>query len=341
MILDKVSGTKDYLVLSRRIRDADTIAISGHISPDGDCVGSCLALCTYLRENYPEKTVDVYLEPVNPRFRFLKYADEIIHPDTAESVGVSELTYDLYFSMDCSETERLGFAREFFEKAHYKICIDHHITNQGFGDLTFIRPDASSTCEILFSLLDYNKISVSCAQALYLGIVHDTGVFKHSNTTRETMEAAGALIDKGVKPDRIIDDTFYRKTYIQNQILGRALMESILMMDGYVIFSVIHKKDMNLYGVDSSDLDGIIDQLRVTEGVEVALFLYEKEDQVYKVSMRSNGTIDVSIIARYFGGGGHVRAAGCTMSGKARDVINSITGLIEAQRQEQIQIGRS
>ncbi|MBQ9156016.1 MAG: bifunctional oligoribonuclease/PAP phosphatase NrnA [Eubacterium sp.] len=313
------------------IEKASTIAISGHTNPDGDCVGSCLALCTYIRDLYPEKTVDVILEPISDKFRFLKYAPEIIHEDAAEAANLSEMTYDLYFAMDSSEPDRLGFARKYFDKAAYKICIDHHITNQGFGDLRFIRPDLSSACEVLYHLLDYDKISYDCAQALYLGLIHDTGVFKHSNTSRQTMEIAGALIDKGVRPDRIIDDTFYRKTYIQNQILGRALMESILMMDGMVIFSVISKKDMTFYGVDGSDLDGIIDQLRVTEGVECALLLYEKEDHVYKVSMRSNGRIDVSAIAQYFGGGGHVRAAGCTMEGEFRDIINSITALIEDQ----------
>lgn len=332
MIMDKITGSKDLTVLALKIKEAGTIAISGHVNPDGDCVGACLGLYTYLRENYPEKTVDVYLEPINPKYTFLKYAPDIIHQEAAEAAGIPEFSYDLYFCMDCSEPERLGFARDYFENASFKVCIDHHITNKGFGDLMFIRPGESSTSEVLFSLMDYKKISMDCAEALYLGIVHDTGVFRHSNTTRKTMETAGALLDKGIRQEMIIDDTFFRKTYVQNQILGRALLESILVMDGYVIFSVISRKDMVFYGVDSSDLDGIVDQLRVTAGVECALLLYELEEQVYKVSMRSNSVIDVSKIALYFGGGGHKKAAGCTMSGKARDVINSITALIESQK---------
>jgi phosphoesterase RecJ-like protein len=333
MILKRISGTKDALLLSAKIRESDTIAISGHINPDGDCVGSCLGLCNYLREQYPEKTVDVILEPISQKYAFLNLADEIVHQEAAESSGISELSYDLYFCMDCSEPERMGFAKEYYDNAAFKVCIDHHITNKGFGDLRFIHPDNFSTCEILFSIMDTDKISLPCAEALYTGIVHDTGVFKHDNTSRSTMEIAGILLEKGVNAEKIIDETFFRRTYIQNQILGRALMESIMMMDGAVIFSVIRKKDMLLYGVDSSDLDGIVDQLRVTQGVECALFLYEKEDQQFKVSMRSNGKVDVSAIALCFGGGGHVLAAGCNMSGKARDVINSITALIEDQLQ--------
>lgn len=334
MILKKIAGTRDVLILSAKIREADTIAISGHLNPDGDCIGSCLGLCNYIRDQYPEKTVDVILDSINSKYTFLKYSDTIIDEDAARMAGLSDINYDLYFCLDCSEPERLGFAEEFFDKAAFTICVDHHITNKGFGDLRFIHPENSSTCEILFSMMDTDKISLSCAEALYTGIVHDTGIFKHNNTSRNTMETAGILLEKGVKAEKIIDDTFYRKTYNQNQILGRALLESILVMDGKVIFSVIRKKDMDFYGVDPSDLDGIVNQLRVTQGVEVALFLYEKEEQVFKVSMRSNGKVDVSAIALYFGGGGHVLAAGCNMSGKARDVINSITALIEDQLQK-------
>lgn len=316
---------QDLAQFSKKIKKAKTIAISGHTNPDGDCIGACLGLCTYILDQYPNKKVDVLLEPVNKKFQFLKYADEIMHEKETPK------PYDLYVSLDCSEPERLNQFQTCFEEAKDTICIDHHITNKGFGNLCFIDPEASSTCEILFRLLDYERISFDCAQDLYLGIVHDTGVFKHSNTTRSVMEIAGALIEKGVKPDFIIDETFYKKTYIQNQILGRALMESILLLDGQMIFSVITKKDFDLYEITSDDLEGIIDQLRVTEGVECALFLYEKQSGEYKVSMRSNGKVDVSKIARTFGGGGHVRAAGCTMTGNVRDIINNISLHVDHQ----------
>ena len=120
-------------------------------------------------------------------------------------------------------------------------------------------------------------------------------------------------------------------TYIQNQILGRALLESITFMDGKCIFSAVRKKDMEFYGVDSKDMDGIIDQLRLTRGVEVAIFLYQSGAQEFKVSMRSQKLVDVSRIAAFFGGGGHVRAAGCTMSGSIHDVINNLSQHIAKQ----------
>lgn len=322
------AASKDILLLNEKIREADTIAISGHISPDGDCIGSCLGLCTYIKDQYPDKQVDIYLEPIADKFLFLKYANHIMQEKKKEQ------NYDLYFSLDCSEASRLGPYEKYFNEAAYTICIDHHFTNDGFGNLQFICPDASSTCEVLYDLFDYELITKECATSLYLGIVHDTGVFKHSNTTRKVMEVAGALIEKGVSTSHIIDDTFYKKTYIQNQILGRALMESILLMDGRMIFSVLTKKHLDIYGVDSSDLDGIIDQLRITEGVEVALLLYEKEVGQYKASLRSNGKVDVSRITRELGGGGHILAAGCTVEGCARDIINHIAAQVEYQLKE-------
>lgn len=141
-------------------------------------------------------------------------------------------------------------------------------------------------------------------------------------------------MSKGIDFTRIIDNTFYKKTYVQNQILGRAVLESILLLDGKCIVSRVMKKDMEFYGASTKDLEGIVNQLRVTEGVEVAIFLYEADNHEYKVSMRSNGPVDVSRIAAYFGGGGHVKAAGCTMHGSFYDVINNLALHIEHDLEE-------
>ena len=133
---------------------------------------------------------------------------------------------------------------------------------------------------------------------------------------------------------KIIDESFYQKTYVQNQIMGRVLAESIMLLDGKCIIGYLKKKDLEFYGVDGKDLDGIVSQLRLTQGVEVAMFIYELETQSFKVSLRSNGKVDVSKIAVYFGGGGHKRAAGCDLQGSMYDVINNISGQICKQFQE-------
>ena len=145
------------------------------------------------------------------------------------------------------------------------------------------------------------------------------------------MRAAAALMEKGIDFTKIITETFDEKTYAQNQILGRALLESFLFMDGRCIVSYVTKEEMDFYQVKAKHLDGIVSQLRLTKGVEVAMFIYEHESQVFKVSLRSNGSVDVSKIASYFGGGGHVKAAGCDLAGSMYDVINNISEQIEKQ----------
>ena len=145
------------------------------------------------------------------------------------------------------------------------------------------------------------------------------------------MRIAADLMEKGIDFSGIVEKTFFEKTYLQNQILGRALLESMMMLDGKCIVSAVKQRTMEFYGVTAKDMDGIVSQLRCTKGVEVAIFLYESGVQEYKVSMRSKETVDVSRIASYFGGGGHLRAAGCTMQGSIHDVVNNLTKHIEKQ----------
>lgn len=307
------------------IKDMNTVAISGHIRPDGDCIGSCLGLYNYIKDNYKSVDVDVYLQPFSDKFNFLKYSDLVKHEKTEDK------KYDLFIMLDSSSADRMGEFLPVFENASSTVCIDHHISNEKFAMENIVYPKASSTCEVLYELMDEEKIGYNTAEALYMGIVHDSGAFKYSNTSAKTMSIAGKLMEKGIPFTNIIDNTFYTKTYVQNQILGRALLESILIFDGKCIFSVVTRKEMEFYNISYKDLDGIVEQLRVTKGVECAIFLYETDELEYKVSMRSNEVVDVSRIAAYFGGGGHIRAAGFNMKGTAYDVINNVTEQLENQ----------
>lgn len=314
--------------LKNELANVKTVAISGHIRPDGDCIGSCLGVWNYIKDNYPDIQADVYLEQIVPKFRFLKGAD-LVKTDCSE-----ERNYDLFISLDTSDRERLGEAVKYLDTAKRSVCVDHHITNPGFADENWIVADASSASELAWEIMEEEKISKHTAEALYMGIAHDTGVFQYSNTSPKTMQIAGSLIAKGINFSQIVDNTFYKKTYIQNQILGRALVESILLLDGRIIVGRVRQKDMEFYGAIPADLDGIVSQLRVTDGVEVAIFLYETGNHQYKVSLRSNGPVDVSAVCAYFGGGGHVKAAGCTMYGTVYDVINNLTLHIEKQLEQ-------
>jgi phosphoesterase RecJ-like protein len=312
------------MILSDILKDVKSVGITGHIRPDGDCTGSVLALYNYIVENMPETDVDLYLEQPGSEFYYLKNIDKI--KNTPE-----DKKYDVFFVLDCSSLDRIEPFISCFNNASKTVCIDHHVSNTGFTDLSKIEPQASSACEVLYGTMDADKISRDVAECIYTGIIHDTGVFKYSCTSKKTMEIAGEMMEKGIDYSDIIDNTFYKKTYVQNQILGRALLESVLFYDGKCIFTTVTMDEMEFYGVTGRELGGIVEQLRLTDGVEVAIFLYQTGEEEYKVSLRSKKKIDVAAIATQFGGGGHVRAAGYTAKGSVYQIINSIGELIEKQ----------
>ena len=245
-----------------------TMGIGGHIRPDGDCVGSCMALYLYVKTYYPEIQADVYLDNPKPVFGHIDCMDEI----KTELDGDKE--YDLFVTCDVSARDRLAIAGPYFDTAKRTACIDHHISNSGFAQVNHIRGEVSSACEVLYGLFDPEKVVRTIAVPIYTGMVHDTGVFQYSSTSPETMRIAGELMKTGFNFSKIIDESFYQKTYVQNQVMGRVLAESILLLDGKCIIGYLKKRDMEFYGVDGKDLDGIVSQLRLTAGVEVAMFIY-------------------------------------------------------------------
>ena len=313
------------------IQNSKTIAISGHIRPDGDCVGSCMAMYNYIVTYYPQVEVHVYLDPIPNIFKFFKNADKIedIHTVAEDTV------FDLYIALDCSEGGRLGDANAFFENAKHTICIDHHFTNGGFAEYSYIIPDDSSTCELVYNQIGKDKITKDIAECLYTGIIHDTGVFQYSCTTESTMDAAGFLMTKGIDYSKICTDTYYTKTMIQNRMLGKALLNCKTFEDGKIIAAVITAEDMAEYGAQSKHLEGIVQQLRDTTGVEVAVFLYELEDGDFKGSTRATGDVDLTVITGKFGGGGHKKAAGFSVETKDPwGVIAQIVEMIKVQFSE-------
>ena len=280
------------------LADAKTVAIAGHVRPDGDCAGSCLATYNYIKNYFPHVKVDLYLEPIPNIFKFMKRSEEIL------SEWPDDRKYDLFIAQDCGDAKRLGNAAKYFESAEHTICVDHHVSNQNFAEHNYIFPDASSTCELIFELLPDERID---------------------------REIAGKLIEKGINFPKIVDETFFTKTYNQNRIMGLALMKSVLHLDGKCISSVITKQEMQEYDVLPKHLDGIVSQLRVTKDVEVAIFLYELEDGEFKVSTRSKELVDLSEIAVKFDGGGHVRAAGFSMKGEPEQIIEAILQEVKKQ----------
>ena len=308
------------------LKGAKTVAITGHVRPDGDCTGATLALYNYLLENMPELSVDVYLESIEPRFEFLSKSEEV------HRAADKNIEYDVFVILDCGDLGRVAtFTQDLIKNAKKTICIDHHLSSDNFADVNHVFPKISSACEVLYGVLDEDKISKNVAECLYVGMIHDTGVFKYQSVTSRTMEIAGKLMDKGINFTAIIDNTFFRKSYVQNKLLGISLTNSELLMDGKLIYSYMSLKTLNEYGVPGRDLSGVIDQLRFTDGVEMAMFIYDLPDGSAKVSLRSVDSVDVNRIANEFAGGGHMRAAGFTTKIPVQEVVAKVSELLSEQ----------
>ena len=309
------------------VENCRRIGISGHENPDGDCAGSCCGIALYLRKMLPQARVDIYLEPLRDCLAAnIPGADTIIHEMTGD-----EDTYDAFIVLD-STPERIGKPEKLYREAAVKINVDHHMTNRGSSDAhCYIDGHSSSACELVYDLIGKDDLDAEIAQALYVGIVTDTGVFRYSNTAESTMRAAGHLMSFGFDHSRIIREVFFERTYLQAKILGAALTRSDLFMNGKCIFSCFDGKTMEELSAERKDLDGISEQLLLTEGVDCSVFFHETEPGIWRASMRSVLVTDVAKTASLFGGGGHVHAAGCTISTDISAAMKAIADDIEGQ----------
>ncbi|MBO7375015.1 MAG: bifunctional oligoribonuclease/PAP phosphatase NrnA [Lachnospiraceae bacterium] len=303
------------------VREYKSIAISAHISPDGDAIGSCISLTLYLRKVYPEKDIRLFLEPIPDCFKTIE-GSEIVDS------SFSGFNPEVYFLLDATP-ERLAGGKKLWENAKVRVNIDHHISNaDGSGDINLVVPTASSTAELIFNLIDEKLIDKKIASWIYIGIIHDTGMLKYAATSPETLRICARLMEENIDTQYIVDTTFYEKTYSQNVACARIVLSSRLLFDGKVIIGQITAKEMKEYGIEKKDLDGVINQLRITTGVEVAIFMYPMNADTVKVSMRSKEKVDVSKICQTFGGGGHIRASGFYTKGQMEHVEKKILDLL-------------
>lgn len=309
------------------VKNCTRIGLTGHENPDGDCTGACCGLALYLRKVMPEAVVDIYLEPpAENLIRNIPGADTIIYEVTG-----NEEKYDAFIVLD-SAPSRVGKPLELYNRAGLKINIDHHRTNPGAGDTEcYIDGKASSACELVYNVIDREEIDARIAQALYVGIVTDTGVFQYSNTSESTMRAAGSLMSYGFDHTAVIREVFFERTPKQARVLGTALIKAEPLLDGKLILCCFDKKTMDELGAGRKDLDGISAQLLLTEGADCSVFFHETEPGIWRASMRSLHVTDVSSIAAKHEGGGHLRAAGFTIRTDIHTAIKDITDDIAQQ----------
>ena len=296
------------------IKQAKNIVILTHESPDGDAVGSALAVKLAL-ENIGMKA-DVIMPEYSRMFKFLPGTDDVLAESDIKN-------YDLAISLDCATLKRLA-GGEYFENAHKTIVIDHHGSNNMYGDLNFVNPVSPACCEILAGIFDYYNMEITqdIGKCLLIGIITDTGGFKYQSTTAETFEFTAELLRKGVNVADVYKRVMQTVSIAHFELAKRVMDRLEILENGKVTFTYIDKNDMDDVHAEPGDHEGLVEIGRDIEGVEVSIFIRQKEDgsDEYKVSMRSSEYVNVSDVCIMFGGGGHPRAAGATIQGTVEEV---------------------
>lgn len=307
MTLDKIS---------EEIQKANTIAILTHESPDGDAMGSSLAM--YLALQQLGKKPDVIIPEYSKTYRFLPATEEIKQEGNKEN-------YDLAIALDCADVKRLNGYAHYFDNAKTTISIDHHSMNPMFADYNYVDPTSPACCQILVVVIQYLQIKITkeIGTCLLTGIITDTGGFKYSGVTSDTFEFAAWLLDSGVNVSNVYKKVLQTKTKPSFELLRLAMERMEFLEEDKIAYTYITQEDAEKFGAEEGSHEGIVEVGRDVEGVEVSIFLHEK-DNGYKISLRSNDYVNVADVALMFGGGGHVRAAGCNMQGEREQIKNKL-----------------
>lgn len=301
----------------KEVKEAETIVILTHESPDGDAVGSSLAMKLILEKL--DKQADVIIPEYSRMFNFLPVADKIKRESEIKN-------YDLAISLDCADLKRLT-PNEYFKNANKTIVIDHHGSNNMYGDLNYVNPVSPACCEVLAGMLEYFQIDITkeIGTCLMTGIITDTGGFRHSGVNPETFEFTAELIRKGVNIPDIYKRTLRTKTKANFLLTKKVIERMEILEDGKVTFTYITKQDEEAVGAEPGDHEGLVDIGRDIEGVEVSIFIRQKENEnAYKISLRSGNYVNVSDVCLMFGGGGHPRAAGALIQGNVEQVKEKV-----------------
>ncbi len=292
--------------IKEEIKNAGKIVILTHESPDGDAIGSSLAMYNALKQL--NKQVDLIIPEYPETFSFLAGAEEI------KKQGEEDEKYDLAIALDAADIKRLNGFAKYFENAKVTINIDHHGSNKMFADYNFVNPDAPACCQILILVLEYLGVTITkeIGTCLIAGIITDTGGFKYSGTSKETFEFTAWLLGIGVNVSDVYRKVLEVRTKGNFALTKLSIDRLELLEDGKIAFTYITKEDEKNVNAKNGDHDGLVDIGRTIEGVEVSILLREA-DGFYKGSLRSNEYVNVSDVCMMFGGGGHVRAAGCSI----------------------------
>ncbi len=303
------------------IKEHDNFALVTHINPDGDALGSVFALNMALL-TLGKKSNVILMADMPKKYVFEEFKAEYIPvQDTGKDYGC-------VIAVDCADINRLGDAKALFKEAPITVNIDHHSSNNGFAQINAVVLEPSCG-EIIFDLICALDVPVDrdIASALYIAISSDTGNFTYENTSPRTFERCAVLAGSGVPVAKIANYLYNAKTYEATMLIGKVISNLRLFHDGKVAVTQVTMNELRETGASAEDCETVINYARDIDTVEFAVFIRQFKEKTYKVSFRSKENIDVMEIAKRFGGGGHVRASGCTMSGDLYDIRDTILSI--------------
>ncbi|MGG1661370.1 DHH family phosphoesterase [Brevibacillus sp. NRS-1366] len=314
------------LEAARFMREHDRFLVLSHVNPDGDATGSALGVVLIL-EQLGKDYVVVNEGETPSKFHFLPRFDRLRNL----SKQPLDEKFGAVIAVDCADESRMGDVRSLFGSEALLLNIDHHPTNDGFGTVNLIRTDAAATAEILFEVAEELGVAFNeeLALCIYTGLLTDTGGFRYSNTSPRVMEIASRLLSYGVKPGEVAERCLEEITFAHVKILRRALQNLQLSHQNLVATITVSIADFAETGAEREDAGGLVNYCRNIEGVEVGVSFVESEPGVVKVSMRARDRVDVSVIAKQLGGGGHAKAAGCTIRGSLPEVKQKVSLVLE------------
>lgn len=304
-------------LLDDKIEKSRNICILGHISPDGDCIGSVLTIYNYIQNKWKgtDKYVKPYLQNFSDKYKILPNADKISH-DTNDAV-----TYDLAIIVDCGTEDRLKEFARYYKEAKDSIVFDHHENNRLECSEKVVDSKSIATCQILYDQIDKKFLDKDIAICLYVGIATDSGVFRYKSINKKTFDIAGELIGYGFDFTRLLDIIVFNNSLVQRKAQALVFDRLKLLHKGTVSYSYITQDEINSLNISKNELDNMIVYLREIDNVRVAAFAYPLAREIYKLSLRSTDSkINVARFAEMHEGGGHALASGCTYCGSIESV---------------------
>lgn len=317
--------TEQLADAARFIHEGDHFLVVSHVNPDGDAISSTLAVGEILKQ-LGKSFILINDARVPDKFSFLSNGRIIVDASTRPA-----LSFDRVIAVDCADYERVGRVKDLIAADVPLLNIDHHSTNNAYGASQLISPDAAATAEVLYHLvktlgLAWNK---DLASFIYTGLLTDTGGFRYANTSPSVMRIAAEMLDYGISGPDIAERLLERLTMTQMLLLKRALGSLSFGLMGQVCWLSVSYEEAQELQVSSEDMEGLVNYPRNIEGVEVGLLFKEVAPGRFKVSMRSAGKVNVAELALSFGGGGHVRASGCTITGSLDEVVHQVLMKLE------------